>query len=73
MYYTSILAGQHLCFNITEKEQIIVPDWYNKILEYTKNMVKQAFPMKIVCNSDSILSSCVFYVTRIKWPKTGYF
>ena len=57
MYYTSILAGQHLCFKITETGQIIIPDWYNKILDYTKNTVKQGFPMKIVYNSDS---SCVF-------------
>ena len=26
----------HLCFNITEKGQIIVLDWYNRILDYTK-------------------------------------
>ena len=32
---TSVSAG-HLCFNITEKGQVIVPDRYNRILHYTR-------------------------------------
>ena len=27
---------QHLCFDITEKGQMLVPDWYNRIWDYTK-------------------------------------
>ena len=29
-------GSSHLCFNITEKGQMIVPDWYNRILDYTR-------------------------------------
>ena len=28
--------GLHSCFNITEKGQMIEPDWYNRIFGYTK-------------------------------------
>ena len=31
----------HLCFNITEKGQTIVPDWYNRILDSTKKYRKK--------------------------------
>ena len=30
------ISGWHLFFNITEKGQMIVPDWYNRILDYTR-------------------------------------
>ena len=30
----------HLCFNITMKGQTIVPDWYNRNLQYTRKYVK---------------------------------
>ena len=30
------LQADNLCFNITEKGKMIVPDWYNKILDYTR-------------------------------------
>ena len=33
----------HLCLNITEKGHMIVPDWYNKILSYTKTYGKNKF------------------------------
>ena len=34
----------HLCFNITKNGQMIGPDWYNRILDYTKKKgEKQGF------------------------------
>ena len=45
----------HLCFNVTEKGQMIVPDWYNRFLEYSRKYGKNN-----VYKSDSILSSCGF-------------
>ena len=43
-FYIMVYEG-HLCFNITEKRQMIVP---NIILDYTKKYVtKKGFSMKI--------------------------
>ena len=50
----------HMCFNITIKGQIIVPDYTTENLRYTKNMSNIMFSIKIEWNSDSILSSCGF-------------
>ena len=33
---------RHLCFNITEKGHMIVPDWYNRILDYTRKYCKNS-------------------------------
>ena len=35
-----VLVIQHLCFNITQKGQMIVPDLYNRILDYTSKYCK---------------------------------
>ena len=37
------LVGEHLCFNISEKGHLIVPDWYKKILGNKENNVKTVF------------------------------
>ena len=52
VYYTlDVRTSVHLCFNITEKGQMIVPDLYNMILEYTitygKNYFSNEIGMKI--------------------------
>ena len=39
----SLDADKIACFNITEKGQIIVLDLYNRLLDYTKNMLKTMF------------------------------
>ena len=36
-------STKHLCFNITEKGQMIVPDLYNTILEYPRKYGKKQF------------------------------
>ena len=33
----------HLCFNITEKGHMIAPEWYNRILDYTRKYFKTFF------------------------------
>ena len=38
MFFT----GPHLCFNITEKGQMIVPDKYNTFLDYTRKYCKNS-------------------------------
>ena len=46
---------------------MIVPDWYNRFFNYTKNYCKKkGFLIKISQQSDSILSSCWFWVICIK-------
>ena len=35
-----IFLNTHLCFAITEKGHMIVPDWYNRILDYTRKYCK---------------------------------
>ena len=35
-----VTARKQLCFNITEKGQMIVSDWYNRILVYTRQYGK---------------------------------
>ena len=39
-YYCKLLGTVHLCFNTTKKGQTIVPDWYNRNLQYTRKYVK---------------------------------
>ena len=34
------IRSSHLCFNTTIKEQTIVPDWYNRNLQYTRKYFK---------------------------------
>ena len=35
-FFIKVIKLGHLCFNITEKGHMIVPDWYNMILVYTR-------------------------------------
>ena len=45
----------HLCFNITENGQMIVPDWYNRILHDTKKYGKnKVFQYKKTKQKNSI-------------------
>ena len=37
-----ITETDHLCFNITEIGHMIVPDWYNMILDYTRKYSKNS-------------------------------
>ena len=40
--HQSLSQATHLCFNITEKGHMIVPDWYNRILDYTRKYCKNS-------------------------------
>ena len=55
----------HLCFNITEKGQMLVPNCYNSILDNTKTYCLLGDFMLFVANL-----TCWDFP---KWPKTCYF
>ena len=45
------VLSSHLRFNITEKGQMIVPDWYNRILDYTRKYCEIVFSNENSINS----------------------
>ena len=60
----------HLCFNITEKGQMIVPDWCNRIVDYTKldgvgHVDNRPSPTKL-----HHLTCDTWHVTRDTWHVT---
>ena len=54
------IVQKTLVFQCCQKKgQTKVPDWYNRVLDDTKNTVKICFTMKVSCKFSSIVSNCV--------------
>ena len=64
IYHLCSLLG-HLCFTITEKEHMIVPDWYNRILSYTKTYSKnKVFQLKW---HENLIQYCLVVDLKQTW------
>ena len=77
-----IKEKDHLCFNITEKGHMIVLDWYNRILDYTRKYCKNSvFQCKWQENQIQycLVVDFKYFVANLtrwyflKWPKTAFF